>query len=657
MEESKTEKQKTNKIKRNKTKGKRFKEKPKKEKIKKEKVKEEKTKKEKVKKEKPKKEKIKEEKSKKEKVKDDKIKKEKIDNENLEEGEKTKNAEKIEAENLEKIEAEGFGKKKENLEEVAIPSEGKEKLENEKTSRKLEKILIYIANIIMIIAIIFMLFILIRPKFKNVSIELGTQEINIEDFLVSSLYKKKAEFITDMSQIDLSKVGEIEIILAYNKKEQTVKLNIVDTTAPNVTFQNIEKSRDYELKAEDFIVEKSDLSPMQVTILEAPDDISEYKDYKVKISVKDIYGNETIGENILSITWLVRQFHQELGEELNVSQLVMGVQENESMIPQSELEKIDTSVPGEYEIKIEYNGKEYTSKIIVQDTTPPELELTNITIYDDEKIEDYTEFIDEVSDASGKPTTSLKTQIDYTKVGEQEIVIEAVDAYGNKTEKTAILTIQKDTEGPVISGLTTLTVEKNSQIDYYSGVRAIDDKDGRCEVTVNSNSVNVSAPGTYYATYTSKDSKGNTTTKRRKIVVNHNQEDTNAKLDEFYNNYCAGKDPVGMARAIREQISYSSNWGGSDPVWHGLTQGSGNCYVHAMIMQRCLQKAGYATKIIYLTDESHYWNIVNVNGTWWHIDATPSVNHTLGLLTNEQKLADAGLHGKTWDIEKWPELN
>ena len=112
-----------------------------------------------------------------------------------------------------------------------------------------------------------------------------------------------------------------------------------------------------------------------------------------------------------------------------------------------------------------------------------------------------------------------------------------------------------------------------------------------------------------------------------------------------------------MARAIREQISYSSNWGGSDPVWHGLTQGSGNCYVHAMIMQRCLQKAGYATKIIYLTDESHYWNIVNVNGTWWHIDATPSVNHTLGLLTNEQKLADAGLHGKTWDIEKWPELN
>ena len=43
-----------------------------------------------------------------------------------------------------------------------------------------------------------------------------------------------------------------------------------------------------------------------------------------------------------------------------------------------------------------------------------------------------------------------------------------------------------------------------------------------------------------------------------------------------------------------------------------------------------------------------------MNGVWRHIDATPSVNHTLGLLTDAQKLADTGLHGKTWDVTKWP---
>ena len=109
-----------------------------------------------------------------------------------------------------------------------------------------------------------------------------------------------------------------------------------------------------------------------------------------------------------------------------------------------------------------------------------------------------------------------------------------------------------------------------------------------------------------------------------------------------------------MAKAIRDNIKYKTNWGGDDPVWYGLTEGNGNCYVHAVIMQKALTKAGYSSELIYLTDRSHYWNLVNVGGSWRHIDATPSPNHTLGLLTDAQKLADAGLYGKTWDVNSWP---
>ena len=521
-------------------------------------------------------------------------------------------------------------------------------------NKKIKKIICVTTIAIILIAVGIFVYLMFRPKFKDAKIELGTKEINIDMFLVSSMYKNNAEIVTDISQVDLNTVGEKEIILSYNGKEQTVVLSIVDTTPPKVTFQDLKKYTDYEINAEDFIVEKTDLSEMIVTILEKPEDISNYGDYKIKISVKDAFGNETIGECILTIAWLKPELTIELGTELKLEDLILNVEQDGDKIPQSELDKVNTSVVGEYEIKATYDGKEYTSKIKVQDTTPPELELRNITIYNDEKVEDYTSFITKVSDISGEPTTTLKTEIDYTKIGTQDIVIEAVDVNGNKVEKTATLTIQIDEEGPVISGLTEISVKKNSSIDYYAGVSATDDKDGWCQVTVDSSAVNLAAAGTYYATYTSKDETGNTTTRKRKITVEHNEEDTIAKLDAFYNNYCAGKDSVGLAQAVREQIGYNSNWGGDDPIWYGLTVGSGNCYVHAVILQQVLNRAGYENQIIYRLDRGHYWNLVKVGGVWRHLDGTPSVNHTLGLLTDDEKWNDVGLHGIGWDKTKWP---
>lgn len=533
-------------------------------------------------------------------------------------------------------------------------SKSKEETKPRKKLSKKSKIIISLCiAIILLIATAVFAYLMFRPKFKDVQLELGTQEITIDTFLVSGMYRSNATAITDLSQIDLSKVGETDITLSYRGKEQTVKLLIQDTTPPQVTFQDLTKSLDYKINAEDFIVEKSDLSEMRVELLEIPE-IKEYADYKVKIRVKDIYENETIGECNLTITWLIPEVTIELGDPFSIKNLVLDVEEFGDRIPQSEIDKVDTSLVGEYEIKAEFEGMEYTSKVKVQDTTPPELVLKDIDIYDDEKIDDYKEFIKSVSDASGDPKTTLKAEINYDIIGTQNITIEAVDINENKTEKTAILTIKKDNEGPVISGLTDKTVSKNSTIDYKSGVKAVDEKDGKCEFTVDSSKVNTAVAGTYYATYTSKDKKGNTTTKKRKITVKHNQEDTNAKFNKFYKKYLAGKDIVGMASEIRNQIGYSSSWGGNDPVWYGLTEGRGNCYVHASIMQKALTKAGYSNKIIYRSDKGHYWNLVNVNGKWRHIDATPSPRHTLGLLTDEEKWNDAGLDGVGWDKTKWP---
>ncbi len=537
---------------------------------------------------------------------------------------------------------------------------GETKRKNKKTNKKEHKVnkktvikLAIMIGIIILASIGALTYLIISPKFKNIQIELGTKEIKAENFVTNKIYKNKAEFVTDIATIDLSQVGEYDITLKYRNKEETVKLKIADTIPPEVNFRNIVKYIDYEINPEDFIIDKKDESEMIVEIGTVPE-LTEFKDYEVEVKVKDKYGNETTKKCILTITWIKSEVEIELGGEISASDLVFNVEEYGENVSKEDLANVNTLVLGEYIVKTEKDGIQYETKVKVQDTTPPVLELKDITIYDDEKVNNYKNFITEVSDISGEPTTTLKTEIKYGIVGTQEIVIEAVDVNGNKTEKTAILTIKKDTDGPVISGIKDIQVAKYSTIDYYSGVSANDKKDGKCEVTVDSSNVNTSSAGTYYATYTSKDTKGNTTTAKRKIVVNHDQEDTNAKMDAFYNNYCAGKDPVGIASAVREHIRYNSNWGGDDPIWYGLTEGKGNCYVHASVLKRALEKAGYQNRIIYLKDQSHYWNLVYVNGVWRHIDGTPSSNHTLGLLTDEQKLADPGVHQKTWDREAWP---
>ena len=116
-------------------------------------------------------------------------------------------------------------------------------------------------------------------------------------------------------------------------------------------------------------------------------------------------------------------------------------------------------------------------------------------------------------------------------------MIEAVDKYGNSVEKVCTLTRRKDTDGPVFSGLSDLTVAKNATINYRKGVKAVDAKDGEREFYVDSSDVDVSKAMNYYATYTSEDTKGNKTTKKRKITVDHDQEDAEEKFNEFYEKY------------------------------------------------------------------------------------------------------------------------
>ena len=526
------------------------------------------------------------------------------------------------------------------------------KLKGSKGKFKLNKFVIGgIGLLVVILGIIS--FVMFRNKFKDGVIEFGTQEVSVDDFLVSSIYKKKSSIVRGLENVDFSKVGEYDVTLKYKKKEQNVKLKIVDTTPPVVRFQNITQYTNYEINGEDFILSIDDLSPTEVSYEAQDVDTSKYKDYTVKVKVKDIYGNETSEDCLLSIGWLKKEVVLELGSENTRENLVVNVDADAKKVPKDILNEINTNEVGVYQITINYDGEDYNSTIKVEDTTPPVLELKDVTVYND-KTTTKDAFIKKASDNSGKVTTNLLTEMKFGEFGTQEIVIEAVDPSGNKTQGTAYLYVKKDTTGPKFSGLSDLTVDKNASIDYRKGVTANDSVDGPVDFTLDASKVSIGEAGTYYVTYVARDSSGNVSTLKRKVTVRHDQNDTNNLVNQFSNG--VGSDIPSIVNYVRNSIRYSASWGDSDPVWYGLTEKRGNCYVHAVVLDRVLRNKGYNTKLIWTYDRSHYWNLVYSGGVWRHVDSTPGNNYVL--LTDEemsQKLPVT--KGGGWDPTGWPAAN
>ncbi|MCM1049933.1 MAG: DUF5011 domain-containing protein [Clostridiales bacterium] len=488
-----------------------------------------------------------------------------------------------------------------------------------------------------------------QPRFHDLTVELGTETIGVEAFMTKYADPRRSGIVTDLSTIDISVVGSSSLTLRSGYKNETVTLTVEDTTPPEAEFIPwLQKTPDYTPDSVDFVASCYDLSEVTVSFAKEVTIPADYKDQSVTVVVEDAYGNAVSQECTLSIVWMLSDYTMELGELLEKEQLLYVPELDSSKIAQTDIDKINESGVGDYMVKSLVDDS--VCHIHVEDTTPPELSVTDVAVFKREKVT-VDDFIESCSDLSGDVEVRLVTEPDVNTLGRQTVTIEATDCNGNIATATATLAVVKDKTPPVIKGLTTLSITKNSTPNYLAGVKAVDTEDGVCEVTCDAGGVDVTTAGTYYVTYTSKDKNGNTATSKRKVVVEHDKEDTDALADSI----AAGlsNDPEAIRDYVRNTIKYSHNAGGDDPVWYGFTNKSGNCLVHALCLQSLLTRKGYETQLIWVTDKSHYWLIINLNGVWRHIDATPGSLHTkYSLMTDAQRYSI--LQGRNWDRSAWP---
>lgn len=228
-------------------------------------------------------------------------------------------------------------------EKIKKPKEVKKKEKKPKKKKTLlQKIIIIILIILFIIALGIGIYLFVRPKVKDITIELGTEKVSIDDFLVSPMYRKTVKQVTDLDSLNLLEVGKKDVKFKFLNKERTVKLNIVDTTPPKVKLKEKTAYIDYQINPEDFVESKEDLSEMSVKLKDDVQ-ISDYGEYPVTVVVSDKYGNETVGQTTLIISWFLSDVKVELGSEFSVANVVVDAERFGSLVEPSEIAKVDTS--------------------------------------------------------------------------------------------------------------------------------------------------------------------------------------------------------------------------------------------------------------------------------------------------------------------------
>lgn len=488
-------------------------------------------------------------------------------------------------------------------------------------------------------------------KFHDATHELGTAGLTVEVFLNQGIKPGKAVFVTDMKSLDLSVPGTHDVTLRYGDREETVKLTIQDTEAPQVTFvtqRTLQPGE--ELKPEDFVLDTADRAETTVSFARETAVPADYSDMTVEVVVSDANGNTTRGQCQVSFQWMKEELIWEFGREITKGDILVNPDVDGHRLDQAQLDKINASGVGTYTLDIQAGDGKKTCTVTVRDTKGPELNLHFVHIWPQEPVTMH-DFIVSVEDPSGVASVELLSELDTLNKGERPVQIKATDKLGNVTVGETFIKVNLDHNAPVIQGMEDITTENGVEPDYVTGVSASDNVDGPIEFTYDASKVNVEEAGVYFVNYTAVDEAGNETVVRRRVIVPPEEADIQKLVDQIAAQL--SDDPKDIRNFVWQKIRYSASWGEPHPTWHGFTTWSGNCYVHAFCLKDLLDAKGYETQLIWTTDKSHYWVLVKLEDGWRHMDATPSEQHVRILYMNDWQRHE-NLDGRNWDRNLWP---
>lgn len=362
-----------------------------------------------------------------------------------------------------------------------------------------------------------------QENFHDVTVELGTKSLNIQDFMTEKAMPSRVGFISDPSIINLGKIGQTEVIFRHGTQQHTVTLTVQDTIAPTADIQKeVEIDVSSGIPAATSLVSNVvDESEVKIYYEEQPILSQDYSEVEAVIILEDAGGNQMRSNCIFSFTgWLKESITLEAGTEITPEMVLTDPERGTAFVDISKLKEISKAGMGVHTLTVNTGHSEATCTITLVDTTPPILKLQNIRRWPG-RTATINDIISYVYDASGTPTVRLLTDLpNFDEEGKYTVTVEAVDANGYSVQESAIIWVSDNTKAPEIRGIDrALTTSVGKKPDFTKDVWVIDDEDKNCELTVDSSEVDFDTPGIYSVTYSALDHSGNMTFKERNVIV------------------------------------------------------------------------------------------------------------------------------------------
>lgn len=307
----------------------------------------------------------------------------------------------------------------------------------------------------------------------------------------------------------------------------------------------------------------------------------------------------------------------------------------------TDVSAIDTSVPGTYSLTITYNRVfSKTVLVTVIDTTAPVGQAVYKHFYAGD-IPDAADCVTGAYDLSGVVNISYGSDMpDLSLGGDYDVPVVLTDRYGNSSVISVPFTVTDDHNAPLIYGPCEMVAGVNT--DYMSGITVTDDYDDNPEYGCNYSAVDPDVTGEYPIIYWALDEAGNyTQTTVTAVVIDEDAIDYSGSAYDIAASVLSTvrrRSKVDTARAIfnyvHDNIKYRHTPDCTtieSAAYYGFTEKEGNCYVLASCCKLMLDRAGIPNMIIKrypVTDSSHFWNLVYLNGGWYHCDATSFMGHS-----------------------------
>ena len=277
----------------------------------------------------------------------------------------------------------------------------------------------------------------------NVTSEAG------KPFDVNTVWKKNFKaYCTVAGNINTEEVGTYKcLVKIWGLIPMNVTVDVVDTTAPVVSTQEVSINYGAECNPSDFITQIQDKSEVDFVFVTVPD-TTKLGTQTLQIITTDKHNNSTTSEVVLTVKGVIPSYTVEGGTELPPASVYV-LDEHIEASYVTEIGSDILSTVGEHVIQIQVQGITEEVNLVVVDTTGPTIQTSSIKVDVNGSIS-YKKSIRVTDNCDAAENITLEidnSEVNLNAVGKYVVHCTATDASGNATTKDITVQVVEPSKG------------------------------------------------------------------------------------------------------------------------------------------------------------------------------------------------------------------